>query len=471
MAEVINSLPDFEGAFGDKRIEQRAKQALNKLVLGRNSSIRQVSESRSEQKAFYRLLENEKFNEESIERSIVARCGELCEGRHVLCIQDTSEFNLQTHKGRLKPASGTGRTTKEGIEGFFLHASFVVDAEKSTALGYSYIDTWHRDVEASDRHERGYKKQPIEEKESFKWIGAAAQTQNRLATARQITMIADREADIYDLFGRYAGTDIKLLVRSNSNRQINTGREKIIDHLANQDVKHTYSIVVNGDIRKGIAGRTAHLELKWSTVELRKPHSCNDASLPAKVRVTVLEARENARKAGICWRLYTTHEINNADQALQVIEWYKQRWYIEQIFRLLKMQGFQIESSQLETGWAIRKLTMLALLAALRIMQMLMAYEDNNEQPLDEVFTQDEKLCLQSLNGKLEGDTNKLANPNKKLTLKWATWIIARLGGWKGYATERKPGPILLHRGFIKFYQLYEGWTLAQSFFKDVGTQ
>lgn len=471
MAERINSFPDFSGSFGDKRIDKRAKEALSKLVSGRSSSIRQISENRSGQKAFYRLLENEKFSEQNIEQSIVNRCSELCENRHVLCIQDTSEVNLEMHRGRIKRDSGVGKTTKESILGFFLHPCFVVDAQNETALGYSYINLWHRpEQEHTNKHEREYKKQPIEAKESYKWIEAVEQSSKVLTKARQITVVADREADIYDLFGRYGTGDIKLLIRSKSNRQINDGAEKIIEHLQSQPVKHNYSIEVKGDIRKGIQKRKAKLELKWSMVELRKPHSCKDTSLGSKVLVTVIQAQEKGEK-GLCWRLFTTHKVTTVQDALQIIEWYKQRWYIEQVFRLLKTQGFHIESSQLETGWAIRKLTMLSLLAILRIMQMLIAYEDDHEQSIDEAFTKDEQQCMTQLNEKLEGQTAQLSNPFKSATLKWATWIVARLGGWKGYASQRKPGPIVLHRGFIKFYQLYEGWTLAQSFFKDVGTR
>lgn len=83
---------------------------------------------------------------------------------------------------------------------------------------------------------------------------------------------------------------------------------------------------------------------------------------------------------------------------MQIIEWYKQRWYIEQIHRLLKKDGFKIESSQLEQGWAIRKLTLLAMMAVLRILQMMLVYEDDNEQPIDEVFNTDEQQCLSVLN-------------------------------------------------------------------------
>lgn len=471
MVELMNSFPDFSSSFDDERIDKRAKQALYQLLKGRNSSIRQITENKAEQKGFYRLLHNENFSEQKIEASIVKRCGELSAGRHVLCLTDTSEFNLESNRGRIKSGSGVGKTTKEGILGFMLHGSLVVDADRSTALGYCSIEMWHRPEDEPNDDDRQYQKRPIEEKESYKWIKAAEKSRKELAQARQITVVADREADIYDLFGRYAGAGLHLLIRSKSDRRINENKEKLTDHLLQQPEQHVHSIEIKGDIRKGIEKRKAELSLKWTTVELGKPRSCNDKDLPASVPVTVVEAKEKGKTGGIYWRLYTTHRVNNVSEAIQIIEWYKQRWHIEQLFRLLKLQCFQIERSQLETGWAVRRLTMLALLAALRIIQMMLAYEDDNEQPIEEAFTKDEQLCLKQANKKLEGGTMKLNNPHKPQTLKWATWIIARLGGWKGYASQRKPGPVVLHRGFIKFYQLYEGWLLAQRFYKDVGTQ
>ena len=71
MVELINSFPDFKGSFGDKRIDRKASEVLQKLTSGRNSSLRQVTESDAEQKSFYRLFNNENFSEQAIEQSIV----------------------------------------------------------------------------------------------------------------------------------------------------------------------------------------------------------------------------------------------------------------------------------------------------------------------------------------------------------------------------------------------------------------
>src|SRR3569833_1130077 len=85
MGEPINSNPDFTGAFGDKRIEKRAAQALRKLTTGRNSSLRQITGDESEQRSFYRLFNNESFSESGIVKSIISRCQALCFGWFFFC--------------------------------------------------------------------------------------------------------------------------------------------------------------------------------------------------------------------------------------------------------------------------------------------------------------------------------------------------------------------------------------------------
>jgi hypothetical protein len=148
MNEPINSNPDFKGVFGDKRIERRAGQALRKLTVGRNSSLRRITTNDSEQRSFYRLFNNENFSESGIVNSIIDRSRDLCKGKHLLCIQDTTEFNFSTHRGRIKAESGLDTTSRDDVLGFMLHSSLVVDADKSHALGYSYIKTWERPADA-----------------------------------------------------------------------------------------------------------------------------------------------------------------------------------------------------------------------------------------------------------------------------------------------------------------------------------
>ena len=52
-------------------------------------------------------------------------------------------------------------------------------------------------------------------------------------------------------------------------------------------------------------------------------------------------------------------------------------------------------------------------------------------------------------------------NKNNPKRLSWATWIIARLAGWKRQNRRRPPGPITLKTGLDKFNAIFHGWKLA----------
>lgn len=150
------------------------------------------------------------------------------------------------------------------------------------------------------------------------------------------------------------------------------------------------------------------------------------------------------------------------EQALQVITWYSWRWRIEQLFATLKQGGLNIEASQLETVSAIQRLCLLALGAAVKVLQLSLGREDV-EQSANLVFSESEQQCLTELSPSLNGTTPKQQNPYPPLTLAWANWLIARLGGWSGYLSQRPPGTATLFHGLQKFESIFLGWKLAHN--------
>ncbi|MFT5893069.1 MAG: hypothetical protein ACI9Y7_003188, partial [Dokdonia sp.] len=161
----------------------------------------------------------------------------------------------------------------------------------------------------------------------------------------------------------------------------------------------------------------------------------------------------------ILWRIITTHPVDTLEQAQQCIAWYKQRWLIEELFRVMKTKGFKIESSQLASGSSIKKLISFTLEAALNIMRIKLALESNCQVLADIVFTDKQIILLSLFNNKVEGKTAKQKNPYQNKTLPWASWIIARLGKWSGYKSHGPPGYITIKNGYDSFndqYQLFE---------------
>lgn len=467
-----NFVVNYEGLLPDARLVRRGEKLWNQLSMTPCSSIRRISTTAAEQKANYRFLNNDRVTEEAFSREAARRIQAMSGGRHLLCIQDTSEINLGRHKGRLAPNSGLGASDNADSEHCFkLHPGLVVDAQTMNPLGFSAIKVFARPVDRPNKTQRDYARQPIEQKESYKWIEVAQRSKKVLKQAASLTFIEDREGDIYEQFARVPDDSVHLLVRSRTTRKLAGGKD-LYEQLAGCEPAGSYCVKLLTDKRTQQFKRTATLELRYLSARLQRPANLRGENCPETIEVTCIGVKETDQNVAnpVDWKLITTHQPENFAQALQLVEWYSRRWYIEQLFRLLKKQGFEIEQAQLESGWAIRKLAVMQLTALLKILQMNMAYnqpEEEEGQPLEEVFDSEQIQALQLANKKLQGKTSKQQNQNDPHQLKWAAWIVGRLGGWKGYDSQGPPGVVTLKRGLDKLNHLVEGIQLA----KDVSTQ
>ena len=156
-------------------------------------NIRLISRDRAEQVAYYRFLNNENVTVGELVQSLSEQCCKQVARRHILAVSDSSEINLQSHIGRLKP-EGLGVVGNNTDVGFFIHPTLILDAESGFPLGLSTVKLWTREPNHRNKHQRNYQKLPIEEKESYKWLSSAAKTQPCLTDggAKMITHIGDR---------------------------------------------------------------------------------------------------------------------------------------------------------------------------------------------------------------------------------------------------------------------------------------
>ena len=441
-----------------ERIREKGTVVLNRLADNPAESI-----------AYSRFLNNESVSISELREESVARCNQVCEGRHVLCIQDTTEMNFQSHAGKLKDSDpDLGPVGNNSDIGFFLHPSVVVDSQREFPLGFGDIYLWNRSFDKLDKQERDYKSQSIEEKESYRWIESSQRCQNHLKAADLVTIVADRESDIYEEFVMVPDEKTHLLIRSKHDRCLSDKKEKLFSHLSSQPVVGSYSFSLKGDRRRNRKGREALMEVRFTKVKIKRPQNlANHSTLPEYVELYGIEVREHpstipAGEKGILWRLLTTHQVETLSEACQIIRWYCLRWFIEQLFRTIKSDGLDIQASQLESGDALKKLSIMALQVALQIMQLVQERDGKSGVEASVVFKEEEVECLEKINLQKEGRTPKQKNPYPKRSLAWAAWVIARLGGWKGYSSQYYPGPITMKRGLQAFEQILIGWDLAQ---------
>lgn len=452
----------FEGHFGDKRIDNRVNSLLQKLTKGRHSSINFISETASERRSFYRILQNQSVTESSLIKPITQDVITFCKGKTIVIPQDTCEFNLTSHSNRIKKDTGLGKTAKEDILGFILHSALAIDFESGMVLGFSDIQLWDRSKLATTKKERNYAQQAIVDKESNKWLKAINHSETILKEAANITFVSDRESDIYSLYCCHKQANVDYVIRGRIDRKTTTG-SSVNQLLAATPEQHTYALEILGDIRTNVQKHTATMCLKWVAVEIVVSVGNINKTLPKSIPITVVKATEINNDKGIHWILFTTKTINNAADAMQIIQTYKHRWYIEQVHRLLKTEGFRIESSELESGYSIRKLTIICMMAALKILQMMVANISTEEQHIALLFNADEVECLEKINERKVAKNQVNQRVDTPKTVKWAYRIIGNLGGWKADNKQRKAGPITLQRGLIKFYEIFEGWQLNKN--------
>lgn len=380
---------------------------------------------------YYRFLNHDQVTLGVLTQSLAHHCQQQVEGLHVLAISDTSEINLQAHLGRLQPA-GLGLVGNHRDWGFFIHPTLVLNAADGFPLGVSHVHQWNRTGGASEPP-RDYKTLPIEEKESVKWLEAATESQVCLdrGGAVRVTHLADREGDIYEAWVEIPDRDVHLLIRAAQDRPLEGTTTTLFRYLGEQAWQGTYTFQVLADPRTGRTERLAWMVVRFTPVELKRPKRLRGTKYPASVQIYAVEARELQPPPGqapVHWRLLTTHPVVSLELALQVIRWYTWRWRIEQLFAVLKQGGLNLEATQLESPTAIQRLCVLALSAAVRVLQLTLGRQDET-QTADLVFSKPELQCLADLAPTLQGRTRKQQNPHPPLTLAWATWLIARLGG------------------------------------------
>lgn len=460
--------------FNDLRLYTTWQLISDRFVKEQINSVSQIAYTSSELAKFYRFFGNKRVENKELIKMTCQINQEVIKGRAILCIGDSTSFNLSNNCGRIKDPENLGVLNDGKTPGFGTHASLAVDAANFSIIGLVDMIHWKRpkDISAPEL------KDPVSTKEVFRWYMGASNSSEMLKPADKITYLFDREADSFSLFEHILlGLKEDFVIRSQHDRKVifNGKSLKMKEVLAKVEVADTYILHLPPlNHRSKTAGkrisrkkRDAKMEIRFATVEVQKPSHLEDGA--SSLTLSIIEAKEVLSEhlpegeKPVCWQLWTTHPIENGEDARRIVLYYTKRWMIEQLFRTAKKEGFKQESTDMRTVDAILKQTTMVLKAASTVLQLVYARNREDAPPIETIFDQEEQEVLEKLNERLEGKTEKQQNLFPRDQLSWAAWIIARLGGWKGYQSQRPPGPITMKTGLDKFASIFEGYQLINT--------
>jgi hypothetical protein len=357
---MVHSIPSIAHEFTDidlpdERLKRRAQAMLETLYKSPNKSLPATFGGRAELKAAYRFFDQESVTSEAILRPHIEKTIHRME-KHptVLIVNDTTDINMS----HMEQVESLGVLNDTNSPGCLLHVlkAFTPERLPLGVLSAKFITRSPASLGVNKKRST-----PIEEKESYRWLQdyrTACDVAKNLST--HVVYIADREADIFELFYEAKSGAADLVIRGNYDRNV-LQEDGTIGHLLPL-LAQSHSIgtlnftlpVVNNRLRKkhkqrdtkGRAGRQVHQEVKSLEVTITPIKEKRQQYSPVTVHALYLtEIGYPAEEEPINWLLLTTIKIESFEDAQKVVNFYLGRWGIETFFHVLKT-GCQVEELQ-----------------------------------------------------------------------------------------------------------------------------
>jgi hypothetical protein len=441
-APVDGIAQEYAGAeFGDPRRSRRLVGIAGRLAEEPGLSFPKAF-SEAELEGAYRFFRNEAVQPDDVLKPHVNQTLErMRESAVSLVLHDSStlSFGSEGYRDGLGESSG-------GHQHFLAHCSLAVSGDGSR--------TPHG-VLAVSRHIVGEgEKGALQDR----WLTQAKRVQGLVSTP--VVHVMDREADDFELLTWLSETNSRFIIRMQHNRGV-AGGKKLRDELPSIEPRAQRTVVLGrrtghyGPKQKRInpprRERTARLAIGGATLELKAPGRRRvRPSLELNV-VHVREIEPPNPKEPVEWTLLTNEPVETTEQLLRVVDWYRARWIIEELFKVLKT-GCSFEKRQLGCYHSLSNALAIFLPIAWRLLLLRTVARDAPDAPARHVLDHDELTVLRSAARKPLPD---------KPTARDVLLAVAALGGH--LKRNGEPGWQTIGAGYEKLRTLTEGWQLARA--------
>ena len=446
---------EFAGIdLGDKRLNRRAQLLLETLAADPAASINAACDGWAETQGAYRLMDNAGVQPEKVLQPHAAATRQRI-GREevVLIVQDTTELDFTSH-----PTKDAGVLNRETRFGFYDH-SHIAFTPQRLCLGVLQADFFSRTPESLGKSAER-QANPIEEKESFRWLEGYRLACQVAAEhpATQIVSVADCECDIYDIFvaAQEHATPAEFVIRARVERSLperdpeagGWAFKKVREQVASSKLLTTREIDLPQTPQR--KARTAFLEVRAVCVTVKPPHA--RGHLPQVTYNAVLVEEINGPNDGtdVSWLLLTSLPITTVEEVLKVLDYYTGRWPIEVFFRVYKT-GCRVEDILLETNHRLKNALMFYKVIAWRVMYVTFMGRECPDLPCDAMSADVEWKPVWRI-------LSKEPLPKTAPPLKEFIPLLAQLGGYNRRKTDRPPGPQAIWVGIRRMTDFSLAW-------------
>ena len=453
-ARMGSAASEFEAAsLGDKRLDRRLVKIGERLSAAPEDSFPKLATTEAEREAMYRFFQNDSIAYTDILAPHIHATSERCEHEGLVRIaHDTTSFAF---KGEREGLGWVGRK-----EGFFAHFALAVSQDESRAplgvLGMQHF-LKHHDAGATrrEKHKKSREK-GRRQKQSYRWVELAEQCEAELEGRCTCIHVMDQEADDYALFADLVQRQCRFVIRGSSGRRTAARPDKVQDKLEGSSSSAFRTVGIGRRIKtrgghNARREREATLRIRGGRVTLRRPEWSHATNATVELNVVqVFEPDPPDGEEPISWTLYTTEKIDTDKEMVAVVDHYRARWRIEELFKSLKT-GCAFEKRQLATlDGLLRALAVFAPIAwrllALRAMSRM------PEQVKAKTLFDDVQLHV--IRTLAQGCELPRAPTARQVML-----AIARIGGH--IQSNGEPGWIVLGRGYADFLKAEVGFRAA----------
>jgi hypothetical protein len=378
---------------GDQRLNKRAQLILQSRWNQPQASFYGSFDSWAQAKGAYSFIEQKRAlmsMETLLAPHIESTQARMAVEKVVLLPQDTTTLNYTG----LKQTTGLGALGEERGQGLWLHSLLAIRPD-GVPLGVANADCWARPP-GGLKSESGRNAKSIDEKESMRWVQALhlSASMARRMPQTQLVILADREGDLYELHdaAQQAPANLHVVIRAQHDRTLHC-HQKLWEFMGLQPVGEQRALEVPR--RRNQKARTATVEVKWSSVVIESPAvGCKKGWPPLKMwAIWVRETNAPEGVEPIEWMLLTDLPITQAQDAWEKVQWYCERWGIEEWHRVLK-SGCGAEQREFKSAEHLTRSLAFDLIIAWRILACLKLGRVVPQLPATVIYTEAELKIL-----------------------------------------------------------------------------